>query len=94
MNNLRERIKRIAKEVTEEITKRIGFTLNLFELRGGDIDQKEAGSTIWILRFWFRDKGADVRISVTEDSTDESIRADVTVGLEQEIQRLGYGDRL
>jgi len=95
MNDQRERIKRIADEVTEEISKRIGFTLNPFELRGDDIDQKEAGSSIWILRFWFRgDKGAEVRISVTEDSTDESISADITQGLEEEVNRLGYGDRL
>ncbi len=94
MNDQRERIKRIAKEVTEEISKRMGFTLNLVEL-WDDIDQKEAGSSIWILRFWFRgDKGAKVKISVTKNSTDESIKADITVGLEQEIQRLGWGDRL
>jgi len=95
MNDQRERIKKITEEVTEEISKRMGFTLNLFELRGDDIDQKEAESPIWILRFWFRgDTGAEVRIPVTKKSTDESIKADITVGLEQEIQRLGWGDRL
>jgi len=95
MNDQRERIETIAKEVTEEICKRMGFTLNLFELRGDDIDQKEAGSPVWIIPLWFRgDQGAEVRISATEDSTDELIKADITVGLEQEIQRLGYGDRL
>ncbi len=95
MNDQRERIKRITEEVTEEISKKMGFTLNLFELWGGNIEQKEAGSPIWILRFWFRgDKGAEVRIPVTKKSTDESIKADITVGLEQEIQRLGWGDRL
>ena len=90
-----EPVEQPAEEVTEEISKRIGFTLNLFELRGDDIDQKEAGSPIWILPFWFRgDKGAEVRILVTEDSKDESIKADITQGLEEEVNRLGLGDRL
>ncbi len=90
-----ERIKANAKHVTEELSERMGFSQNLFEPRGGGIYQKEAGSPIWILHFWFRgDMGADVEISVTEDPPDKSIRREITAGLEREVQRLGYGDRL
>ncbi|MFQ6011141.1 MAG: hypothetical protein ACE5KG_03105 [Nitrososphaerales archaeon] len=93
MNNQRERIKRIAEEVTEDVSKRMEFTQNVFEFRGDGLRQKETGSSIWILRFWFQGhQGINFEISVTEDSTDESIKADIAVVLAR--QRLDYGDRL
>ena len=89
MNNQRERIKRIAEEVTEHVSKRMEFTQNVFEFRGDGLRQKETGSSIWILRFWFQgDQGINFEISVTEDSTDESIKADIAVVLAR--QRLDY----
>jgi len=93
MNNLRERIRRNAEEVTDAISKRMEFTQNVFEFRGDGLRQKETGLSIWILRFWFQgNQRIDLEISVTEDSTDESIKADIAVVLAW--QRLDYGDRL
>ncbi|MDA2937161.1 hypothetical protein MYX75_02730 [Acidobacteria bacterium AH-259-A15] len=74
---------------------KLGFTFNVFSFRGDGIDRSGTASGLWILRFWHRgETGLDVNLMITAASTDESIKQDMTNGLEQEVRRIGLGDRL
>ncbi len=79
VGNDETRVRRIAEDVMQS---------SIFSFRGpGILPGTEPG--VWLLRLWYKEeRAAGVSITITDQSTDESIRQDLATALEGEAGRL------
>ena len=97
-----ERIKKITEEVIAEIAHRIGYQPRFVDVQPQGMRQKRGVSLTWVIPLSFRApeatrrmEEAHIEIQVAHDSTDESIKEEISQKLVAQLSyHLGLGEKL